>query len=306
MSTLQTIPSEIHCFSVPLAIELGSAELAIIVQFFVNVISQHKRLGRNNKDGRTWNYCTRNDLLGIFPYLSPKEIRTRMEKLVQMGILTTENYNKCKWDRTNWYAFLDEERWGISNISYVGPNGQKGESEETNGEVEKGHSLNTVSNTVPTNANKDTVKTVPSYQKDSKQKDPVKRWKLSESQANTFYFLKDSKINSDDATLAYWSKSYSYERLKDVLEYSKLRAPANVGGYMNKILKKEAVVANEQTEINKETAKAFVKDKCIRNWFVLEKYVKVVLSSGSTEEVPFNLEPLTFFSKLMSLYEICG
>lgn len=111
-------------FSVQLAIELGDANLAMLVQFFKNTIMVHQRLERNQIKGFTWNYCTRAQIAAQFPFLSLDQVKRCLNKLINMKILKVDNFNKRKGDKTNWYAFVDEEKWGI-------PKSQKNIKKET-------------------------------------------------------------------------------------------------------------------------------------------------------------------------------
>ena len=70
--------SETSSFNTQLAIDLKCVELALIVQFFINTISFHKRLGRNFINGKTWNYCTRKELCAYFPYWNEHEIKRNL------------------------------------------------------------------------------------------------------------------------------------------------------------------------------------------------------------------------------------
>jgi hypothetical protein len=45
----------------------------------------------------------------MFPYLKESTIGTALERLLEAGVLLKRNYNKHKYDRTLWYAFVDEE-----------------------------------------------------------------------------------------------------------------------------------------------------------------------------------------------------
>lgn len=122
---------ETQTFHVGHALDLGSVDAAILVHFLVNCISVHKRMGRNERDGRTWNHCSRRELVAHFPYWTEKQIRSRLEELVSSGVLLQANYNKKKYDRTLWLAFADEKRWmrdrdetPPGSMSPICPNGQ--------------------------------------------------------------------------------------------------------------------------------------------------------------------------------------
>lgn len=99
-----------HSFDTDLAKEFGVHE-AILIHHFQHWITFNHRRGKNFKQGRTWTYQTRKDIQAHFPYLSDKEIRGAILRLVKRGILMTENFNKSKIDRTTWYAFVNEESY---------------------------------------------------------------------------------------------------------------------------------------------------------------------------------------------------
>jgi hypothetical protein len=44
-------------------------------------------------------------------------VRYLCEKLVSKGVLVTNNFNKCKIDKTLWYAFKDEKLFGVDRES---------------------------------------------------------------------------------------------------------------------------------------------------------------------------------------------
>ncbi len=297
-----TIPVQMHSFSAELAFQLKSVDLAILVQHFINMISNHKRMGRNSFGNKTWHECTRADIRESFPYYSEKQARNLTDKLVELKILKVGRFNKNTWDRTNWYAFFDEEKWGISNISYVGPNGQMDVPERANGSAQMGkcYTMSTVLDSVK----KDNVRTMPQYKKKDRQPDPVKRWKLNEDQALTFKQLKDENVNSDDGTIAFWCKKYSAQRLIDVLNYSKLQKPDNLGAYMNNLLKKESAVENDTTRINKKTAESFKIENQWADLKIYEKHAMIVISTGAQLEICFLMDPIDFYVKLESFYQM--
>jgi hypothetical protein len=103
-----------HSFDVALAAEYKSVELAILIHHFQFWIVQNKRLERNFHEGRTWMYQTIKEITAIFPYWSKKQVEKLLTKAVQLGILIKNNFNKSKFDRTAWYAFADEVKFGIS------------------------------------------------------------------------------------------------------------------------------------------------------------------------------------------------
>ena len=106
-----------HHFDIEVAQEYG-INLAILINHFQFWLTKNVANGKNQHDGRTWTYNSRAAMLDIFPYLSDDIIRNALNKGVEMGVLVKGNYNKAKYDRTNWYAFADEAKW--LNINNTG------------------------------------------------------------------------------------------------------------------------------------------------------------------------------------------
>jgi len=65
--------------------------------------------GENFRKGRTWTYNSVKALADLFPYLTIKQVRGALARLVECGVLLTGNYNVTSRDRTLWYAFNNEE-----------------------------------------------------------------------------------------------------------------------------------------------------------------------------------------------------
>ena len=103
-----------HGFSVRVATEFGVNE-AILIKNFQHWILKNKANRANFRDGRTWTYNSIKAFEELFPYLSIRAIRTALEHLTEKGVLMTANYNEKPFDRTLWYAFVNEERWICQN-----------------------------------------------------------------------------------------------------------------------------------------------------------------------------------------------
>ena len=97
-----------HSFDIKMAQEHGVAA-AIIFRNFQFWIAKNKANGKNYRDGRTWTYNSMRALADLFPYLTFWKVRTGLETLIKEGILLKANYNKKGYDRTAWYAFVDEK-----------------------------------------------------------------------------------------------------------------------------------------------------------------------------------------------------
>jgi len=110
-----------HSFDIHLAAEYGIEE-AIIIHHFEHWIGVNARLDRNFHEGRYWTYQTLDDIAAHFPYWSKDQIVTIIERLCNgksrfektkkfEPVLIKGNFNKAKYDRTVWYAFVDEKKF---------------------------------------------------------------------------------------------------------------------------------------------------------------------------------------------------
>lgn len=105
-----------HSFDIHIAAEYKSVEIAILIWHFHYWIMKNKRLGRNLHDGRTWTYQTIPEISAAFPYWSADQVKRLLQKAIRLKVLVKGNYNKSVIDRTNWYAFANEEKFGISQF----------------------------------------------------------------------------------------------------------------------------------------------------------------------------------------------
>lgn len=113
--------SQHHSFDIHLAEKYG-IEAAIIIHHFQHWIQVNKRLNKNFIEGRTWTYQTFDQIAAHFPYWNPDKVRDIIH-LLHTGekrrsgkrkecfapVLIKGNYNKTSFDRTAWYAFVDEK-----------------------------------------------------------------------------------------------------------------------------------------------------------------------------------------------------
>lgn len=70
-------------------------------------LNSSNRQPRNFHDNRYWTYNTLDTLHSIFPGWPKETIRNIIRKCVKKGLLLVSNYNKKKYDRTNWYSLSD-------------------------------------------------------------------------------------------------------------------------------------------------------------------------------------------------------
>lgn len=96
-----------HMLNVHVAKECGVHASLILVnlKFWIEKNQANKK---HFYDGRYWTYCSAEAMCDTFEYLSPKQIRTAVNKLVEGGYILKGNYNKSAYDRTLWYALTDK------------------------------------------------------------------------------------------------------------------------------------------------------------------------------------------------------
>lgn len=118
-----------------IANEYGIEE-AIVINKLQLLLKSNKIAGRNYFQGRTWTYNSYTEWVDenedpskrYFPCFSKEQIRRIFDSLVAQKILIKGNFNKRRNDKTNWYAFLEEEIWidaksPINNYGFDRPDG---------------------------------------------------------------------------------------------------------------------------------------------------------------------------------------
>lgn len=81
---------------------------AIMIKNLQFWIMKNKASRKHEHDGRTWTYNTAEAFAELMPFWTPKQIRRVLDSLKMQGVLLIGNYNLTAYDRTAWYAFLDE------------------------------------------------------------------------------------------------------------------------------------------------------------------------------------------------------
>lgn len=106
-----------YIFDVEVAREYGVNEAIFIsnLQFW---IAKNKANGIHYHGNRTWTYNSNKAYQSLFPFWSADQLRTVIKHLIDKQVIMTGNYNENKYDRTLWYAFVDEQKW-ICDIANV-------------------------------------------------------------------------------------------------------------------------------------------------------------------------------------------
>jgi hypothetical protein len=103
-----------HHFKVRDAKRYGITE-AILLYNLKFWIAKNKASGKHLHNGRTWTYNSYKAFGELFPYLSESQIKRALASLVKQGAILKDNFNKKRYDRTNWYALADESQLPIAS-----------------------------------------------------------------------------------------------------------------------------------------------------------------------------------------------
>ena len=99
-----------YTFDEEIAKEYGVNE-AIMITNFQFWIRKNKANSKNFNDGHYWTYNSKKAFSELFPFWTEKQIKTILQHLCDKGVLIKGNYNQSSFDRTLWYAFVDEDKW---------------------------------------------------------------------------------------------------------------------------------------------------------------------------------------------------
>jgi hypothetical protein len=96
-----------HSFD-PAIAESAGLNAAVIYQNLLFWCERNAANGRNIHDGNAWTYNSKRAFSALFPYLSIRQIRTALDKLEEIGLVSSGCYNTDPRDRTKWYAVHDK------------------------------------------------------------------------------------------------------------------------------------------------------------------------------------------------------
>ncbi|ARK09063.1 hypothetical protein A6C57_01320 [Fibrella sp. ES10-3-2-2] len=102
-----------HSFSVNVAKVVGERKAVMLNNFAhwhkINMTDPyHCRVAEDDGVEYVWLYNSIADFVKLWPYLTPKEVRTALEGLEKEAYLKTGNFNEQARDRTKWYALTEK------------------------------------------------------------------------------------------------------------------------------------------------------------------------------------------------------
>ena len=134
-----------HYFEVEVAAEVG-INAAVVFENIAFWILHNEKQGKNKRDGVHWMYATQKDLAAQFDYLTEKQVRTAIDKLIGADYLRVGNYNRHGYDRTRWFALTEKGKSIKRDGLMLAP-------ELANGEPEKAEGSDNGGLTIPDNKN---------------------------------------------------------------------------------------------------------------------------------------------------------
>lgn len=105
-----------HIFDTEIAKKHGFPA-AVIYENICHWVRVNKANGNNLHDGRFWTFNSVKAFGEIFDYLTPWQIRSALEILVDAGLILKGQFNNRGYDRTAWYTSNDAN--SIANIDLM-------------------------------------------------------------------------------------------------------------------------------------------------------------------------------------------
>jgi len=219
-------------FNIEFAKRYGVDE-AIMVKSFQFWIRLNKANKINYYDKRYWTYNTNKSLTEYYPFWSEKQVRRIIESLVDKEILIKGNYNKIAYDRTIWYAFINEDLYLSDNfhleeigdyqkVNTILPNGQMEKTKRSNRFTEKGEPIPVANHVLNTNTNQ-IIEEKEIFPPKTKIKNPFSRQAYHDSLTHDFdpkeNFAKKEKVadrEPSETYLCFTAFASTYERLAGV------------------------------------------------------------------------------------------
>ena len=96
-----------HSFEIDVAVKYG-VNAAILLNNIYFWCNKNEANDHNFRDGSYWTFNSRSAFVKLFPYMSERQIKTALDKLINDGVIKTGCFNEMGRDRTMWYALTDK------------------------------------------------------------------------------------------------------------------------------------------------------------------------------------------------------
>lgn len=88
--------------------QIVGLENAIFIQDIAYWLDYNKSSGSAFEDGRYWSYSTLSAICERHPYWTKRQVERIIKNCRENGWIIVSNFNKSKYDRTNWYSLGDK------------------------------------------------------------------------------------------------------------------------------------------------------------------------------------------------------
>lgn len=92
-----------HSFDAEIAMQVG-VNAAVVYRNLVFWVRHNEANRKNFHEGRYWTYNSLTAFDEQFPYLTAKQIRTALDKLLDAGLIVKGHFHEDKFNRASWYA----------------------------------------------------------------------------------------------------------------------------------------------------------------------------------------------------------
>lgn len=82
---------------------------AILINYLRLFIMGNKARSQHEYEGRTYTYATHQEIANRHPFWSKKKVSRMVSSLVDAGVIVVGYFAENPWDRTSFYAFVDED-----------------------------------------------------------------------------------------------------------------------------------------------------------------------------------------------------
>ena len=98
-----------HYFSVSIAEKCG-VHSAIVFNYIAYWVGLNESDERNYYEGKYWMFNTKKAFAEVFPYMTERQIRYAIDKLIESGLIVSGSFNKKAFDHTLWYTLSDSAK----------------------------------------------------------------------------------------------------------------------------------------------------------------------------------------------------
>lgn len=99
-------PRKTYSFDTQLAKECG-VEAAILYNDIVHWISFNAQHEYVHKEGKVWSFSTYKQIADRIEFLTERQVKYAMEKLIDKGLIIKGNFNPNVFDKTSWFTISD-------------------------------------------------------------------------------------------------------------------------------------------------------------------------------------------------------